>query len=375
MNILFIGKRECNGSSGIEKKMEGQIKAFEKMGHNVYYTYFESGIVYVKNSKGEIDKITQYRNNIFSMYLANERAIKLIVKNKPGFFNLFYMRKGMCSSFHIRNLKLMRKQGITIIEEIPTFPYDQELKKMPGIGLKIYYLFDVSSRMFLKKYVKYFVIYNDNKEIFGIPTIQIENGIDISKIPVRIEPKEEQTIRILTVSAMYFWHGYDRLIKGLADYYHSTLNPPVKVILEMVGDGFCKDEWKQLSIKLGIGEFVNFHGMLSGKNLDDVFNRCHLAVASLGIFRKGIYTTSELKIREYTARGIPFIVSSVDCGLPDDSFFYKKINDNEENVNIDEILEFYQSVSKNNNCTNDMRKYAEENFSWCKQLEKVIKKV
>lgn len=134
MNILFVGKRTNDNSSGIEKKMIGQIKGFEKLGHRVYYTFFEEGYVYLTTIEGTAEKIVAYKDNIFSMYLANEFAIKEILKQKPHFFHMFYMRKGLTSWYHLHNLKNLKNQGVKIVEEIPTYPYDEELLKTPGWG-------------------------------------------------------------------------------------------------------------------------------------------------------------------------------------------------------------------------------------------------
>jgi hypothetical protein len=46
--------------------------------------------------------------------------------------------------------------------------------------------------------------------------------------------------------------------------------------------------------RLGISDRVVFHGFTTGKALDALFDRCHIAVGSLGIHRKGLTQTSEL---------------------------------------------------------------------------------
>ena len=64
MNILFVGKREPNDGSGIEKKMMGQIRAFETLGHQVFYTYFCEGYLCLNGTDGSVEKIVAYKDSV-----------------------------------------------------------------------------------------------------------------------------------------------------------------------------------------------------------------------------------------------------------------------------------------------------------------------
>lgn len=370
MNILFVGKR-CRASlGGIEKKMMGQVKALENMGHKVYYTFFDQGKVYLSDIRGTEEVLTEYCENAVSMYLAGERAIREAIKRHPHLFQGFYMRKGMCSPIHLSNLKRLKKEDVLIIEEIPTYPYDDELKNSKGLGIKIFYIVDKIFRNQLRKYVKLFVTYSEHNEIFGVKSVGIQNGIDVEEIEVRKVPVMEGSIRLLTVSSMYFWHGYDRLIRGVAEYYKQSQTE--EVYLDMVGEGLCTEEWKKLAKDAGVSKYVVFHGMKTGKDLEEQYENAHVAVSSLGIHRLGIATSSTLKNREYVAKGIPMIVANRDKGIEKMGKYYLNIPDDESAVNIKDIVCFVKSIGNYKKAAEEMHEFALRNFTWEKQMRKVF---
>lgn len=373
MNILFVGKRELNEGSGIEKKMMGQIRAFERLGHQVYYTFFQSGYLCLTGKKQDVKKILPYQDTTAGKYLAIEKGVVRILEEQKDFFQVFYIRKGLTSYFHLQTLKALKKQNIMIIEEIPTYPYDKELLKTPGVGLKLYYVIDKLSRGKLKKYVDYIVTYSEDKEILGIPTICINNGIDLNSIPTISEEKNKNTIHFVTVSAMYYWHGYERLINGLAKYYQSEHHDR-EIHIDMIGDGPSKKEWEQLTEKLGLTDKVTFWGERSGQELDDIFYHSDIAVSSLGLYKKNLQKASELKVREYCARGIPFILGCKDLGIKAEEKFYYKVENNDCAIDIHGVLQFLDSIKDRKQCIQTMREYAKQNFEWTTQMKKVTEK-
>jgi glycosyltransferase involved in cell wall biosynthesis len=371
MNILFVGKRSRDSLSGIEKKMMSQIKAMESLGHHVHYTFFDGGQVYLSDTEGNEEVLVQYKENAISMYLANEKAIAEAVKRYPGYFGCFYMRKGMCSPVHLSNLRLLKKEKTEIIEEIPTYPYDDELKHSKGLGIKVFLLVDRMFRSQLKKYVRLFVTYSEDEEIFGVQAVPIQNGINVEKIEPRHAPALGKTLHLLTVSSMYFWHGYDRLIRGLAEYYRKQ-DADREVCLDMVGEGLCTEEWKKLTGELGMTDHVIFHGVKTGKELEEQYENAHIAVSSLGIHRLGLASSSTLKNREYMAKGIPMIVANHDKGVEKLGKYCLHVPEDESPIDIREVIRFAEGIKDYDQASKEMHAYAVENFSWNKQMKTVF---
>ena len=167
-----------------------------------------------------------------------------------------------------------------------------------------------------------------------------------------------------------FWHGIDRFIRGLHEYNAHYANS-TKIVLHIVGDGPELPHLKDLTNNLGLNECVIFHGFKSGKELDEMFDMCHIALDALAGFRKGLTETSSLKSREYCARGIPFIASSKDADFPDGWEFVQKIPDDESPVDMNLVIDFANRIMSESEHPHMMRKYAEEHLDWMAKMKKL----
>lgn len=202
--------------------------------------------------------------------------------------------------------------------------------------------------------------------ILDKPHTTIGNGISVSSVKLRIPPSLSGSLSLIFSANVGPWHGIDRLIKGLANYGGAT-----KVILHIAGDGKELEKLDRLSNECQMGKNIIFHGFLEGAALNELFDMCHIAIGSLGIHRKGLNMTSELKIREYTARGIPFICSAVDQDFPDDFPYFKKIPGDESPIDIEEIIGFAKEVYLDPKHPIKMRSYAQEKLDWSVKMKKL----
>lgn len=176
----------------------------------------------------------------------------------------------------------------------------------------------------------------------------------------------KNVLDILCVANVSRWHGLDRLLRGIAAY-DGTSN----VILHIAGDGPELDNLKKLANELDIADRVVFHGFMMGKALDALFDKCHIAVGSLGIHRKGLMQTSELKAREYCARGIPYVIACADPDFPDDFPYIFRLSASESPIDIDQVLTFAQAVCIDPDHPQQMRRYAEEHLDWSVKMKKL----
>ena len=113
---------------------------------------------------------------------------------------------------------------------------------------------------------------------------------------------------------------------------------------------------------------VIFHGFKTGKELDEIYNNTDIAVGSLGNFRKDLKSGGALKNQEYTAKGLPFMISGEDKNYTNCKFIYYVSHD-ESLFDIEEIINWYENL---NMTPREIRKFAEENLSWDIQMKKVI---
>jgi glycosyltransferase involved in cell wall biosynthesis len=199
------------------------------------------------------------------------------------------------------------------------------------------------------------------------PHITIGNGFDVASVPARQPPAYTgDDLHLLCVANVSRWHGLDRLFRGLATY-----NETPKVILHIAGDGAELPHLQQLTDELGISDRVVFHGFITGEALDALFDQCHLAVGSLGNHRKGLTQTSELKGREYCARGIPYITACGDPDFPADFPYILHLPPDESPIKIDQVLAFAKEVCADPDHPQRMRRYAEEHLDWSVKMKKL----
>jgi glycosyltransferase involved in cell wall biosynthesis len=198
------------------------------------------------------------------------------------------------------------------------------------------------------------------------PHLTIGNGFAVQSVPLRQAPHYNSDFHLLCVANVSRWHGLDRLLQGLAAYAETP-----KVVLHIAGDGAELPHLQKLTEELGITDRVVFHGFTTGKALDTLFDQCHIAVGSLGIHRKGLTQTSELKGREYCARGIPYILACADPDFPADFPHILHLPADESPININQVLAFTQEVCADPDHPQKMRRYAEEHLDWSVKMAKL----
>lgn len=376
MRILFLIYHGFSEYSGISKKIHYQVKGLRENGHDVrlcYYGFDERGhrCRYVD---GHV--IRDYGKGVKAALLKRvdyECVYKYCIKENIEFV---YARSFQnANPLLIQFFKKLRKRGIKAVTEIPTYPYDQEFVTFSfkeRYELKIDQMF----RSRLAKEMSAIVTFSDAEQIFEQRTIRISNGVDFDSIPVLLyQPPKDGSTHLIGVAEVHLWHGFDRLISGLGEYYKNTKSPR-QVYFHIVGGVhphamYKPNEYhpglKNLIDKYGIQDKIIFHGQLFGEELDKVFNQCCFAIGSLGRHRSGITVIKTLKNREYATRGIPFIYSEQDSDF-DHQPYVMKAPANESPIDIQEIIDFVDHFSMS---PEDIRKTV-EHLSWKTQMQRVM---
>ena len=110
--------------------------------------------------------------------------------------------------------------------------------------------------------------------------------------------------------------------------------------------------------------------------MDEVYDRCTLAIASLGLHRIGLSSASTLKTREYLAKGIPFLYSGIiDVFENEPVSFCLPVEADDSPINIPKLIEFHDFIyasSSQEEVISTIRQYAEENVSIEKTLADVV---
>ena len=368
MKIFFLSFHGFNAHNGISKKKLAQIKGLKESGCSVVNCYYT-----VNPENGDRlwmadDKVLA---NLGSGIWAKIRKridytpIRNYIKKQQ--IELVYMRsEHNASPFLIRFVKQLNSLGVKTVMEIPTYPYDQEYITFES---KCFLFVDRMFRKRLAKELHAIVTFSNQKKIFGQRTIQISNGIDFSSLRLKRNYHNPGELHLLGVAEIHFWHGFDRIIAGLANYYQTTKNP-CKVYFHIVGAFFGireRDEILNLIANHHLDKYVILHGPQYGPELDELFDHADLGIGSLGRHRSGITYIKTLKNREYAARGIPFIYSEMDSDFDQMEYVYK-IPANDSPIDIEQIMQFYQQLMIS---ANDIRESV-CHLSWRKQMQNVI---
>lgn len=375
MKILFLVYHGFSEVSGISKKIHYQVKGLRENGYEVHLCYYDFDANGHRCRYVDDKVIKDYGTGTLAGLRQRIDFDCIYDYCKDNGIQFVYARCFQnASPFLIRFFKKLKKIGIKAVTEIPTYPYDQEFVGFPfmtRMNLKIDQLF----RRSLYRQMNAVVTFSDATKIFGQRTIRISNGVDMDSIPLHnFQPSEDGSMHFIGVAEVHYWHGFDRMIAGLGEYYKNTPNSR-NIYFHIVG-GVWKSEmydsihapgFSELMEKYGIRDRVIFHDQLFGEELNKVFNLCCFAIGSLARHRSGITYIKTLKNREYATRGIPFIYSEIDSDFEDKPYIVKAIPD-ESPIDIQEILDFLENHHFE---PSEIRKTV-ENLSWKIQMKRVV---
>ena len=203
--------------------------------------------------------------------------------------------------------------------------------------------------------------------------VVIPNGIDVRSVPKRSSMPKFDGRRFemaFIANKIFRWHGLERIIHGMKRFKGST-----RLVLHIVGE---PPKWAKIksvpeTVNIGKGHKIVFHGFIEREHLNQVLDHAHIAIGSLALFRQGLTEASTLKVREYTAYGIPFIYGSRDPDLEiGNADFYMRVPANTDPIDIESVIEFYKSISTDRDLPKRMRDYAFKYMDWRVKIPKLI---
>lgn len=367
---LVINRIPLGEESKLRRKHYEQVKAFINMGYDTYYIGYDGKGCYLINRNERIF-ICKSGLHGYKTYRALYKAA-LFACRKYGPFKFAYMRMVPTTPSLISFLKATRKYVDKLIYEFPTFPYDKELVNNSIIMSKGLHCLDLMCRRSLKKYIDVAATFSYDSSIYGIPAVHIENGIIVEDYPVHKNCNQDiNTIRMIMVAKVNKFHGFDRMIEGLKQYYEKPNTDKKRVYIELCGTGSELEKLKSLVSQYRLEEYIAFNGTVVGDDLDVVFDRVNIGIDALASHRKGLTVSSTLKSREYMARGLPFIYADNIDGISDKEWCLK-FEPNETPIDINRVVSWYDNLSQNRELESVIREYALQNLSWSEQFKKVL---
>lgn len=358
--IIYLAFVEFEkNDDGVAKKVKMQIKGLEQNGASVEcIAYGSDGIcVFEKDNR-------KYKQEYRSKRLRREELIKFaqkyIEESEPNdlFVRFAYSDFSMC-----RLLKKARKIVDKIIVEIPTYPYRYQGTFFRSKKVWLMHVIDRITFMSMSKYVdKYLVVGEPVKKLGGVETINIPNGL--VNVDYRKKTwKNHEPIHIMCLASMYVYQGYDRLLLGLDNYIKE--GGKTLFFIHIVGDGPELEKYKEIVKEKKIDKYVKFYGMISGDDLDSVFDMCDMACSALAPHRRQIIYGSLLKVKEYMLRGVPFVYAYEEINVPPDMQYTCRIASEDTPIDMKYLEKFYQTYQYcKQDCTKYLHEFALSNFEW-----------
>jgi hypothetical protein len=360
--ILFITTTQIYKAEliGIKTKIETQFEAMKEIG-------FEVDIISIKEPNKVFlndNVLYRFKNKYWTSLLFFNMLSRKIKEN----YEFIYIRNPLVFDQvgFLHFLRMHKKSNIIL--ELPTFPYRKERSSFfQRVTSFVEFLFSP----LYKKYID-LILYSGNKvdKIYGINALQIKHGGNFEESLISDYNIKENQINFVAVAGFSKWHGYDRLLSGIKSVKDYADINGSKIHLFLVGDKEpLYSEFKEYIRTNKLDKLITICGGLHGKDLEDIYQKSHVGIGSLGMHRIGLYEGSPLKSAEYAVRGLPFIV-----GFKDSTFFDKdycfQIPGDESPVMFTDIVSWYKELEINKP---EMRKFTLENFSWQKQLTMIFK--
>jgi hypothetical protein len=213
--------------------------------------------------------------------------------------------------------------------------------------------------------------YELGRLVTTVPSLTVANGIDVDRVThTRFAPFRGDCLRIVFIGGRNSpWHGLDRLLCSLSWYKGS-----VTVECNLVGDLVLPRVLPTLPDTVRI----HTHGVLTGCQLDALMEQMNLGIGTLALYRKGLTEACTLKVREYTARGLPFVLAHKDHDLhdvPEATRFFLPVGNDEAPIDMDRVLSFAERVSRlelEETLSSEMRSHARAHMDWTEKVRSLL---
>lgn len=167
--------------------------------------------------------------------------------------------------------------------------------------------------------------FKKNKKCYVYP-----NGILVKEGKIFDNKKNDNKVNILFVASEFVdWHGLDLLLE---DIKKSTSDFNLHLIGNLI--------YKQDKLIADNDNRIILHGLQNIDYIKKIAENCDVALASFGLYRKGVKEGSTLKVREYFNYGLPVYSGHTDIFPTDFKFYYTG------EAKINNILNFSQEMSQ-----------------------------
>lgn len=368
---------------GVQKKIYNQVSAMQKLGHDVDLAYCQEDKFLIEN-QGKTEAfdikpgLTHYRESI-------QKTLNQLTKDRA--YDMAYLRfPGSIDPSMLKTFKHLKKNGLKVVLEMPTYPIGGELlgrlhqlkdeQHFLELGLYSFaYMVHLVCSRRIYKYLTRIVTYAPYETIWRTKTIMLDNGVNVEECPtVQKIWRDDHSIIMLGVACVSIWHGYDRVIEGLYQYYSDGSNSQ-KVVFKIVGNSPLVLEFKEKVKEYALEDVVEFHGSLTGQRLYEEYCNADIGISSLGMHRINVLYGSPLKTKEYCSFGLPFILGYQEKLINESFPFALLVEADESPINIKDVVRFYERIKEIPDYQNIMHDFAMRNYDWTAQMKSMFEHI
>lgn len=348
---------------GISKKIKSEIQTLKNIGYEVYYTsYLESGVA-ICNDNDEVimQRIYVKPTTNTNGFVLSQQLIKIAItyleENK---FDFALLRINRFTKKYMKMLNVLKNNNTFVMMESLSYFPELKYSDLSSFGYKFFWHEIKKKKKCLKNYVDLMLTEGKISDFWGIPAIEFSMGVDADSMPEHNYIGRADEINMIMVGCSSIYHGTDRIINSMADYYNSSSHAAT-VKLHLVGDVLEQDV-KRID-KLNLQRYVYCYGKKYGDELYEIYNKCNIALGPLAQYRVKKKDTG-LKTKEYLAIGIPYVYTGIESRLPKNYKYILEISNDSSIVDINKIIRFYTSVKEDDNMVGVMRADAKKYYSW-----------
>lgn len=374
--VFFYSNININEkSSGIRGKVLNQVSALEKLGYDVYYSAYTSDSVMILNKNKKIkEKKFPTKNTKINKLIRRFFLIDFCTKYlnyTSDYYDFSYVRFHYFDPYFNKMLKELKKKSKKVVIEAHGYPY--RTITPPSKLLLLTFFIDAIYEKKGRKNIDLVAAISNEKDIWGVNTLPIDNCVDVKrfeKLPPKIIDKNK-IVKLVTASNERIYHDYPKLIKSLSSYYKSGGTTNYMVFFA----GTYTESTKKLVKTLQLEEHVKFIGEINQEEINDFYKSGDLGIGSFGL-HGGTDHGSSIKSKEFFAVGLPFINGWKEYSFGDDYEYVKRFDVFDELIDFNLVDEFIDNLNKKYLIyRDDMRRFAEENYTWESQLTNVIREL
>lgn len=365
--MVYLFDSSYKGIPGIRKKSLMQTKAFCGFGYESYLISTVRSAIEIYNYNTASYEFIGFNDTVEYYKI----ILDFVKKLNP---DIIYVRKQHLLNMFVMDFYKATREALPetkMVLEVPTFPYDGELKGTPD---EKYIETDTHYREFLCDYFDLSTNFNDFDEVFGIKSLKMLNGIDIDTIKIKEQGgKPCKRINLATATSMCYWNGLERLLAGIRDYYaddHST--DGYKVYFHIAGEGPDLGYYKSLAAEYSIGEYVIFYGELNGEALDEFYDSADFGVLALGWYKTNVDFAGGIRMAEFCAKGLPVIYAGQLMPLYGALPHTLEFPNDDSIIDIKKIVSHYEKLQTMPEHSEELRQYAENNFDWKIYIKRLL---